>query len=157
MLNPRAWPAYSARLLRDARELLAWKVRSRLRRTAAQVFAAAGWPLPEALRQARRIIREAGVAYQPEAYDGPIVLFRASKQPMEIIPDPTSGWHRYAAGGLTLHEVPGSHQTILQEPRVGTLAALLKPYLDPGTPNDETGKDSSPRPILPGVGREATS
>jgi len=63
---------------------------------------------------------------------GKIALFRA----MDAIGhspgyrvDPLLGWGEVAQGGLDVHDVPGSHMGILEEPNVRVLADSLRPYL----------------------------
>jgi thioesterase domain-containing protein len=68
--------------------------------------------------------------YEPRPYQGPVVLFRVSKQPLGIHPDPTLGWGELMKGGLELYEVPGYRFGILQEPRVRILAEQLRACLD---------------------------
>ncbi|MDH3942579.1 MAG: AMP-binding protein [Anaerolineae bacterium] len=74
-------------------------------------------------------------AYQPSAYPGKVVLFRARQQPWGIHPDPTLGWGSVKIDELEIHEVPGHHGSILFEPRVGKLAELLEHMLVSGSSN----------------------
>lgn len=65
-------------------------------------------------------------SYRPRPYDGPITLFAAR----EIqLPAATRGWSDLAKGGLTLHEVPGDHDSILEPPHLDHLARILTGYL----------------------------
>jgi thioesterase domain-containing protein/acyl carrier protein len=74
-------------------------------------------------------------AYSPQVYPGRITLFRASRQPLAGTADPQSGWGKLAAQGVEVHEVPGSHSSIIVEPHVRTLAAKLQTCLeDSGLP-----------------------
>ena len=66
-------------------------------------------------------------------YDGKITLLRSAEPPdwMEfMLVDPLYGWGALASGGVEVHEVPGAHLNILEEPSVrslaDTLAACLK-------------------------------
>jgi amino acid adenylation domain-containing protein len=59
-----------------------------------------------------------------------VTLFRASKQPLGIVPDPTLGWNGLLNGHLEVHEIPAHHQNILKEPAVRVLAQQLTAYLD---------------------------
>ncbi len=67
----------------------------------------------------------AWAAYEPRPYDGKVVLFHASRQPMGIDPDPTLGWERLLRGDFKTIEVPGFRQNMLDEPNVDVLAAAL--------------------------------
>jgi thioesterase domain-containing protein len=40
------------------------------------------------------------------------------------------GWQEIVAGGVELHEVPGDHTSMLDEPNVQVLAAQLRNCLD---------------------------
>ncbi len=72
----------------------------------------------------------AGARYRPRAYPGRIELFRAADTGREKGSDPAMGWSPWASGGVTVHEVPGDHHSILQSPGVARLAALLRSALD---------------------------
>jgi thioesterase domain-containing protein/acyl carrier protein len=69
--------------------------------------------------------------YQSEAYDGPIVLFRAREQPDWALVDPFLGWHRVLPrDAVEVYEVPDNHETLLRPPDVDHLAAVLRGCLD---------------------------
>jgi non-ribosomal peptide synthetase component F/thioesterase domain-containing protein/acyl carrier protein len=65
------------------------------------------------------------VRYQPRAYDGVVTVFRARTLSLGYRGAPDLGWSRLARGGVTLHSIPGAHDTILKEPRVQRLAAIV--------------------------------
>lgn len=69
-------------------------------------------------------------AYKPASYDGEIRLFRAIDGHVRTAADPTLGWGAIAGIGLEIHEVPGSHNTIVQEPYVQDVARQLRQCLD---------------------------
>jgi thioesterase domain-containing protein/acyl carrier protein len=80
-----------------------------------------------------RIAAEA--RYRARPYPGRIDLFRTSRVlPGEPPPpdapaeadDPTWGWSEVALGGVELHWIAGSHQTMLLEPAVMDISALLR-------------------------------
>jgi amino acid adenylation domain-containing protein len=104
----------------------------RLKRLAGRIFdgpfRSVGKPLPEALQHTQDSLIEANISYTPQPYAGRVTLFRASKQPPGIRPDPTLGWRDLATGGLDIHDIPGS--AIVLEPRVRLLAERLKVCLD---------------------------
>jgi amino acid adenylation domain-containing protein len=64
-------------------------------------------------------------AYAPQAYPGRVILLRARENPR----DPLKRWGRISQGGLDIHEVPGNHFTMLQEPLVQEVATVLKQVL----------------------------
>jgi thioesterase domain-containing protein len=60
-----------------------------------------------------------------------VTLFRASKQPLGIVPDQTLGWDGLMNGHLEIHQIPGAHhQNILKEPAVRLLAQQLTACMD---------------------------
>ncbi len=69
--------------------------------------------------------------YRPRRYPGKITLFASMQQPeqIEVARDPQLGWGAYAAGGVEVHRIPGSHLEIIREPYVRTLAEKLQACL----------------------------
>lgn len=89
-----------------------------------------GRPLPEALKETQNAIIVASRSYRPRPYSGKVTIFRADKQPSGIYPDPTLGWSELVKGGLTVHEVPGTHGSLVVEPRVRFLIEKLEHCLE---------------------------
>jgi thioesterase domain-containing protein/acyl carrier protein len=87
-------------------------------------------PFPVTLRKLEKASRKATVRYQPKPYPGRVTLFCASKQPAGIYPDPELGWSAIAGGGVEIHEVPGRHGALVNEPRIGPLAQQLARCLE---------------------------
>ena len=73
---------------------------------------------------------KAFVSYEPRSYQGRVAIFRASKQPLGIYPDPALGWGELIEAELELHEIPGHHINIIKEPSVQILAEKLRTCLD---------------------------
>jgi hypothetical protein len=75
-------------------------------------------------------------SYVPKTYQGKIVLFRAGT-PDASEPNVTAtaedelalGWQQYSASPVELYESSGTHEQMIFEPHVSTLAMLLKPLL----------------------------
>lgn len=67
--------------------------------------------------------------YEPRACPSRLVLFRASRQPWGIYPDPKLGWGRLVGEAIEVYELPGHHTSIIYEPRVGALAERLNQIL----------------------------
>lgn len=101
-----------------ARRRLAW-IAGRYSRKLAKLA------LPRTLRKIESTSVKAKHAYVPRVYPGKITIFRASKQPAGVFPDPHLGWTRLAAGGIDVYEVPGYHGAIVYEPRIRILAEHL--------------------------------
>jgi len=86
--------------------------------------------LPPAVKNVRRTLAAAENNYRLRAYPDRILLFRASEKGLRGLEDATGGWHKYAGGGLDLHEIDGDHGNILNEPNVRLLAAELRHCLE---------------------------
>jgi FkbH-like protein len=89
-----------------------------------------GRPIPEKLRKTQNSISSALERYQFGAYNGEIVLFRASHQPIGIEPDATLGWGTIVGDRICVHEVAGFHGAITVDPHAEMLALKLGPCLD---------------------------
>ncbi|MBK7897608.1 MAG: SDR family NAD(P)-dependent oxidoreductase [Anaerolineaceae bacterium] len=66
--------------------------------------------------------------YKPKPYPGRITLFRSSETQQFNPTDQGAGWALYAAGGLEIKIIYGTHN-IVKEPYVGELAQLLQATL----------------------------
>jgi amino acid adenylation domain-containing protein len=95
----------------------------------------------------------------PPTFDGPTVLFRATKKSAALqgtviggvvvddtpyidrFKDPRFGWAQHIPT-LTVHDVPGGHSSILMDPNVEVLAQRLQAHLDASgaSPGDEIGQ-----------------
>ena len=62
--------------------------------------------------------------YRPGPYANPVVLFRAAhdRDPLPLLTPATSG-------GIELHDVPGGHLELLEEPAVESVAAVVTRHL----------------------------
>src|SRR5690606_3711981 len=67
--------------------------------------------------------------YQPRPYPGEIVLFRARKQGLSNFSH-TLGWDALVEQRLEVHVIPGTHETMLQEPNVQIVASRLRGLLE---------------------------
>jgi thioesterase domain-containing protein/acyl carrier protein len=86
--------------------------------------------LPSVLQDIGLSHTEASRQYQRVPLDVPLVLFRASEQPVGSYPDPHCGWSELAQGPLEVVEVPGDHVSIVDEPYVRVLAEHLTEALE---------------------------
>jgi thioesterase domain-containing protein len=74
--------------------------------------------------------------YVPQVYAGKVTLLRASQgegldQPnRERTNDPLFGWGRWATGGVEVHDVPGGHYSLLQNPHVQVLAEKIRTCIE---------------------------
>jgi len=63
-------------------------------------------------------------AYVPQVYPGRLVFFQTKRNR-----DISQEWEPFIAGGIEVHEIPGDHYTMWQEPHVQILAEKLKTVL----------------------------
>jgi thioesterase domain-containing protein len=75
--------------------------------------------------------------YQPQIYDGPLTMLRATdidpedvKFMKELFDDPTLGWGELSTHPVDIRYVPGNHATIGREPHVSALAEALNDCLN---------------------------
>nr|QEO73776.1 thioesterase [uncultured bacterium] len=64
--------------------------------------------------------------YKHKPYAGPITLLRTAERDASPSDPPDMGWEEYAGGGLKIHRIPGSHQTLLFSPHVEAVGRILK-------------------------------
>ena len=69
------------------------------------------------------VLERAARAYEPAPYPGDVVLLQPAERP--AILDYRSGWAEVVAGRLTACDVPGTHWTMLRQPLVRDLGAIL--------------------------------
>jgi amino acid adenylation domain-containing protein len=105
----------------DAAAYLREKLRVRMR-----VLQGKTSNLPPKLQDLRDSIEEAADNYQATEYPGTVTLFRAERQPPEYALDRTLGWADLALGGVEVHEVPGFHGEIVEEPQAAILAEQVR-------------------------------
>jgi thioesterase domain-containing protein len=63
--------------------------------------------------------------YEPRSYAGRAVLVRAGSRTGVFQDQSICRWRTLAPGGISTHHLSGDHYTIMQEPAVGTLAAII--------------------------------
>jgi thioesterase domain-containing protein len=88
-----------------------------------------GHPAERALRRVTAANTRAIAAYVPAFYPGKITLFLAGKGGPGREPD--LGWGRVCGDGVEVHEVPGTHSSMLNDeatlrPLAGKLADCLR-------------------------------
>jgi len=94
------------------------------------------WKFPSKLKSTR--IQTAMDTYTLRAYSGRIVFFEAGGSPVpwrklqcfQPFRDTRSDWAMVAIGGLEIHQIPGGHASMLDEPNVQMLAEKLRACLD---------------------------
>ena len=91
------------------------------------------WTFPEDSREFLAALRAALRSYAPKPYSGAVMVIRARTRRLGSLTPPREdlGW-RSLADGVHTRMVPGAHDTIVREPRVRELAAVLTPLLASG-------------------------
>lgn len=119
--------AYVGTRLRKVRLKYRRRIRDAYKKTVRDVYSRVGraGTIPKKYIQLENLIWKAGLNYAPRPYAGKVTLFRATIQPLGIVPDATLGWGRYVTGELEVHDVPGHHGSIVTEPFVRVLAEKL--------------------------------
>jgi len=71
---------------------------------------------------------QASIKYVPQVYLGPVTLFCAKDRKIgqRYSLDPKLGRGYFVRGSLEIHEIPGDHLGMLQEPNVQVLAEKLQ-------------------------------
>jgi len=131
-------------------------LQARLRRMLVMWLRHGGW-LPRTQRNVTLANRGALRDYVPRAYGGRITMFKAAQPESRCPRDPVPGWMSLTAGGLEIHEVPGTHLTMVFEPHARTLAEQLASRLDEawqacGAVPSPGGTDYPPLDVPDGVG-----
>ena len=95
-----------------------------------RVFRALSRPLPQKMGSTEEVNAYAATGYYPKVYPGKVTLFRSTKRTIQQGSDDFLGWGALAGGGVEVHDVPGTHFNILQEPVVQVLTEKLRACLD---------------------------
>ncbi len=65
-------------------------------------------------------------SYNPKPYHGRLILFRGRDRTVDAITrDPALGWSGLAAGPLSIHDIPGAHDTVLQKTGAKAIAGEI--------------------------------
>ncbi|HUE99711.1 MAG TPA: hypothetical protein VMN99_10680 [Anaerolineales bacterium] len=90
-------------------------------------------PLPRKVRYEyiAKLIDHAAEMYPRErVYPGTVTVFRALTQPAGIQADSTLGWAKLVSGSLNIHDVVGTHHSIMMhEPHVAELVRMMGDHL----------------------------
>jgi amino acid adenylation domain-containing protein len=105
----------------------AQKVKWLMRRRLPRLLKRNAPALPDRLRRNEKNNVRTGMKYSAQPYPGRVILFKATRGPASA--DPTNGWNRVALGELVIHPVDCYHGSILFEPAVSQVAAILQDYL----------------------------
>ncbi|MBE9105867.1 hypothetical protein IQ229_13220, partial [Nostoc cf. edaphicum LEGE 07299] len=75
-----------------------------------------------------KLVKEYATKYIPQSYLGRITLLMASDRRFQD--EPELGWTKLAGGELEIHEIPGDHISIFQEPSIRLIAKNLELSID---------------------------
>lgn len=95
--------------------------------------------------------------YDPESYDGPVVLFRSRVHQTGRFRDPTMGWGELVGARLQVYELPGRHGDMLHEPYVDMLASRLRDCLSAARTAATEGSRAPSASLEPGPAAPAES
>jgi len=168
--NLRYWAGYVLRLKPEQqRELLIWKARAagrkwlrfanRLRAAAPDIDVAEWVDLsaqPEDRHELWATHIRAYLEHHPKPFRGHLTLFRTRCHPLFCSFDDACGWRDLAGSGVTVHVVPGAHESVLDEPHVAPLARELKRELE-ATEDEPKTKDTGHPPVTLSVGNGSRS
>lgn len=98
--------------------------------------------LPHEISLIQSIKQATMVDYVPQVYQGKITLFRTKEELRWCRYQPQRGWENLAAGGLEIHEIPGTHRGMLKSPRVKYLAEKLQACIRAATEEGAEGQVS---------------
>ncbi|MDF0554670.1 amino acid adenylation domain-containing protein [Kamptonema sp. UHCC 0994] len=88
---------------------------------------------PDFLLKLLDINMQADMNYRCKIYPGSLALFRCKYQDVKYYFKPDLGWGDVVAGGVEIHNLPGSHFDLMKEPWVQFLAKDLKASLEIGS------------------------
>ena len=74
----------------------------------------------------------ASARYAPRPYRGTLELIRTDRRPdgARSQRDPAWGWRELARGGVRIHQVGGTHMSVLRDPHVREVAGRVQVCLD---------------------------
>jgi amino acid adenylation domain-containing protein len=85
-----------------------------------------------------RAFFRAAAHYRPRVYPGKLIVLRAKDaDPLVASVGRELGWTGLARGGIEVHDVPGNHDNLIEEPNAPVLAATLKGCLESAEGNTE--------------------
>ncbi len=113
----------------DARQFVTSRLNILLWKISRQFCRLMNRPVPKFARSNIVIFSAVGQNYAPKAYPGRLLLFRAEGRTAEYGDDLTLGWSDIARDGVVVHQVPGSHLSIMRKPHVDRLVGQLTQYL----------------------------
>jgi amino acid adenylation domain-containing protein len=109
-----------------------WKARAVKRRVER-------WALPPTLKAVRAAHRVANSRYVMRRYEGGVTLFTPGDLSLRGSDDPRAAWKEFASD-VEIQEVPGDHDSMLDEPHVRILGERLVECLERAQATDSAGQ-----------------
>jgi non-ribosomal peptide synthetase component F/thioesterase domain-containing protein len=113
----------------DAHQFITSRLNAILWKVSRRACGLLNLPVPKIVRSNIVVFSAVGQNYVPKAYPGQLLLFRAEGRTAEYGDDLTLGWTDIAREGVVVHQVPGSHLSIMRKPHVDRLVEKLNQYL----------------------------
>ncbi len=129
LLEPERRVPYLQDKLKHTVEELGYAVEDASKELSRKALTLIGKTPPPDLKKTISFVAAASEAYDPTPYDGRVVLFRNTEQPLDVFPDRTLGWGPVARN-LEVIDLPGYHATMIAEPRLRFLVAAMVPMLE---------------------------
>ena len=120
-------------IVADAHQFVRSRLNAVLWKVSRQACRLVNRPVPKFVRSNIVVFSAVGQNYVPEVYPGRLLLFRAEGRTAEYGDDLTLGWTDIARDGVEVHQVPGSHLSIMRKPHVDRLVEKLTQYLADAT------------------------
>jgi thioesterase domain-containing protein len=101
-----------------------------VRKAVHSAYQVTGRRVPNTLQDRGWVVRRAladGIGLEERSCPSRIALFRARDR--RYARDEDLGWDEVASGGLEVHEIPGDHNSIFDEPNIDQLAIGLRESL----------------------------
>jgi len=115
------------RYMRDRFRVLRYRM-SGLR---VRVNHALGWPgVGTSVAQLERILTTASAHYDPPPYAGRLAIFQSIERPRGRYWNLEAGWRDLVRGPLEVYDIPGDHESMLQEPHVQIFASRMRECLE---------------------------
>jgi thioesterase domain-containing protein len=113
----------------DARQFVTSRLNAAVWKLTRRFCRLVNLPVPKLVRSNIVVFSAVGRNYVPKTFPGRLLLYRAEGRTAEYGDDLTLGWTDVAGEGVVVHQVPGSHLSIMKRPNVDCLVEQLRPYL----------------------------
>ena len=82
------------------------------------------------VEELERILSAASVHYDPPPYTGRLTIFQSIERPRGRHWDLHAGWRHLTGGPVEVYDIPGDHESMLQEPHVRIFASRMRECLE---------------------------